>query len=51
MKGQRMHFNISPLRQRPEFFETVADRIWEFSWKSEGVPAEQVSAGLGEIIA
>jgi GNAT superfamily N-acetyltransferase len=46
-----MHFTVSNLRERPEFFLTVADRIWDFSWKSEGVSLEHVSAGLREIIA
>jgi GNAT superfamily N-acetyltransferase len=46
-----MPFTISNLRDRPEFFHTVADRIWDFSWKSEGVSLEHVSKGLREIIA
>jgi hypothetical protein len=46
-----VHFAISNLRERPEFFPTVADRIWNFSWKSQGVSLDQVSAGLRELIA
>jgi GNAT superfamily N-acetyltransferase len=46
-----MHFIISNLRERPDFFPVVADRIWNFSWKSEGFSLEHVSAGLAEIIA
>jgi len=42
---------MSNLRERPEFFPTVAERIWDFSWKSEGVSLDQVSAGLRELIA
>ena len=29
---------ISDLRHRPEFFDTVADRIWQAWWKRHGVP-------------
>jgi GNAT superfamily N-acetyltransferase len=46
-----MRFAISNLRERPEFFPEVADRIWDFTWKSKGVPLEQVSAGLREIVS
>lgn len=49
--GAGMTFTISDLRARPEFFDTVAHRIWDFSWKAAGVPLEQVSDGLRAIIA
>lgn len=46
-----MRFAISNLRERPEFFPTVADRVWDFTWKSKGVSLERVSAGLRELIS
>jgi predicted N-acetyltransferase YhbS len=44
-------FSIADLRERPEFFATVAHRIWDFTWKSKDVPLEQVAAGLQELIS
>ncbi|MFL6818578.1 MAG: GNAT family N-acetyltransferase [Bradyrhizobium sp.] len=41
-----MSFTISNLREFPEFFSNVADRVWNFTWKSKGVSLEQVAAGL-----
>jgi GNAT superfamily N-acetyltransferase len=41
-------FTISDLRQRPEFFDTVADRIWRASWKESGTPLEYISGRLCE---
>jgi GNAT superfamily N-acetyltransferase len=41
-------FTISDLRQRPEFFDTVADRIWEASWKANGYPLDYISTRLCE---
>jgi GNAT superfamily N-acetyltransferase len=41
-------FTISDLRQRPEFFDTVADRIWRASWKNIGYPLEYISGLLCE---
>jgi GNAT superfamily N-acetyltransferase len=41
-------FTISDLRQRPEFFDTVADRIWRFSWKDAGTPLDYISGRLLE---
>ena len=49
--GADVNFAISNLRERPEFFPTVADRIWNFSWREQGVPLDQVSAGLRDVIA
>jgi GNAT superfamily N-acetyltransferase len=46
-----MNFAISNLRERPEFFLTVADRVWDFTWKSKGVSLADVSAGLRELIS
>jgi len=31
-----LKFTISDLRQRPEFLDTVADRIWQAWWKDSG---------------
>jgi GNAT superfamily N-acetyltransferase len=41
-------FTISDLRQRPEFFDTVADRIWRASWKDAGVPLDYIMGRLCE---
>jgi GNAT superfamily N-acetyltransferase len=39
---------ISDLRQRPEFFDTVADRIWRAWWKLSGY--ELIANGLAEAL-
>ena len=41
-------FTISDLRRRPEFFDTVADRIWRAWWKDGGHPLGTVSGRLRE---
>jgi N-acetylglutamate synthase-like GNAT family acetyltransferase len=41
-------FTISDLRQRPEFFDTVAERIWQAWWKANGHPLDYISARLRE---
>jgi GNAT superfamily N-acetyltransferase len=41
-------FTISDLRQRPEFFDVVADRIWRFSWEQIGYPLDYISGRLHE---
>jgi N-acetylglutamate synthase-like GNAT family acetyltransferase len=41
-------FTISDLRQRPEFFHTVADRIWQGWWKADGHPLDYISGRLRE---
>jgi GNAT superfamily N-acetyltransferase len=41
-------FTISDLRQRPEFFDVVADRIWRASWKGIGYPLEYITGRLYE---
>jgi len=43
-----MSFAISNLRERPEFFETVADRIWQAWWKRHGVLLDYIQARLRE---
>jgi N-acetylglutamate synthase-like GNAT family acetyltransferase len=39
---------ISDLRQCPEFFDTVADRIWQAWWKADGYPPDYISTRLRE---
>jgi N-acetylglutamate synthase-like GNAT family acetyltransferase len=41
-----MAFTISDLRQRPEFFDTVADRIWQAWWEADGHPLGYISGRL-----
>ncbi len=41
-------FAISDLRERPEFFDIVADRIWRASWKDAGYPLDYISGRLTE---
>lgn len=45
-----MLVTISALRDHPEFCQTVAHRIWDFSWRSEGFSLEHVSEGLRGIV-
>jgi GNAT superfamily N-acetyltransferase len=46
-----MAFTISDLRQRPEFFDTVADRIWQAWWQADGHPLGYISGRLRENIS
>jgi N-acetylglutamate synthase-like GNAT family acetyltransferase len=41
-------FTISDLRQRPEFFDAIADRIWQAWWKADGHPLDDISGRLRE---
>jgi GNAT superfamily N-acetyltransferase len=41
-------FTISDLRQRPEFFEVVADRIWRGWWEWRDFPLSYISGRLQE---
>ena len=41
-------FTISDLRQRPDFFDTVADRIWQAWWQAGGTPLDYISGRLRE---
>jgi len=41
-------FTISDLRQRPKFFDTVADRIWRAWWQPNGYPLDYISTRLRE---
>jgi GNAT superfamily N-acetyltransferase len=45
-----MAFTISDLRRRPEFFDTVADRIWREWWEAEGHPRDYISGRLRQNI-
>ena len=44
-------FTISDLRRRPEFFDTVADRIWKAWWQESGYPLASISTRLRENMA
>jgi GNAT superfamily N-acetyltransferase len=39
-------FTIADLRQCPEFFDTVADRIWQAWWKPHGHPLAYINGRL-----
>jgi N-acetylglutamate synthase-like GNAT family acetyltransferase len=41
-----LQFTISDLRQRPEFLDAVADRIWRAWWKASGHPLDYLSDRL-----
>jgi GNAT superfamily N-acetyltransferase len=45
-KNSAMSFTISDLRQRPEFLNTVADRIWQMWWRDSGHPLDYISGRL-----
>src|SRR6202051_3196462 len=47
-RDQLLPFAISDLRQRPEFFDVVADRIWQAWWKADGHPLDYISGRLRE---
>jgi len=41
-------FTITDLRERPEFFDTVARRIWQAWWEAEGASLDSISGRLRE---
>jgi GNAT superfamily N-acetyltransferase len=41
-------YSISDLRQQPEFFEPVADRIWQAWWQPNGYPPAYIRGRLEE---
>jgi N-acetylglutamate synthase-like GNAT family acetyltransferase len=43
-----LSMTISDLRQRPDFFDAVADRIWRAWWKTAGHPLDYISGRLRE---
>lgn len=47
-EAPRVTFQISDLRQRPEFFGTVAGRVWHAWWKSDGHPLQRIADGLAD---
>src|SRR5438034_1262238 len=47
-KSMSHDFTISDLRQCPELFDTVADRIWQEWWQPNGYPLEYISTRLRE---
>jgi N-acetylglutamate synthase-like GNAT family acetyltransferase len=47
-KSMSVAFAISDLRQRPEFFDTVAMRIWRAWWEAEGASLDYISGRLRE---
>jgi len=46
--GHRLQ--IFDLRERPKFFDTVADRVWRAWWEPSGHPYSQVSNGLRDMM-
>ena len=47
-KSTSLAFTVSDLRERREFFDVVADRIWRAWWKPHGRPLDYISGGLRE---
>jgi GNAT superfamily N-acetyltransferase len=43
-----MMFLINDLRERPEYVESVADRIWRAFWKESGYPLEYIASRVAE---
>jgi hypothetical protein len=41
-------YSISNLRERPEFFDTIANRVWHQWWKPRGFPLAHVADRLSE---
>ena len=41
-------FTISNLRRQPEFFDSVADRIWQAWWQPNGYPLAYIEERLAE---
>lgn len=41
---------LSNLQDRPEFFDTVADRIWRAWWQPHGVPLAYIAGRLQETV-
>src|ERR1700730_8308424 len=47
-KSMSLAFTISDLRRRPEFFDTVAMRIWRAWWEPNGTPLDHITGLLRE---
>ena len=41
---------LSNLQDRPEFFDTIADRIWRAWWQPHGVPLAYIAGRLEETV-
>lgn len=46
-----MTFEVSDLRRRPEFVETIADRIWRTWWQPKGVELNYIIGRVREGLA
>jgi N-acetylglutamate synthase-like GNAT family acetyltransferase len=49
-KSMLPSLSISDLRQRPEFFDAVSDRIWRAWWKDDSYPLGYIAGRLRENI-
>jgi GNAT superfamily N-acetyltransferase len=47
-KSMSLVFTICDLRQCPEFFESVAERIWQAWWRRHGHPLDTIRSRLTE---
>src|ERR1700676_3086735 len=47
-KSMSLSFTLSDLRQRPEFFDTVADRIWRAWCGAHAYPLDYIAGRLRE---
>lgn len=45
-----MDFTVSDLRQQPQFFDTVAERIWRAWWEPEGHRLDHVTDRLRDCL-
>lgn len=45
------NYDIADLRDHPQFFSDVADRIWRAWWEPDGRTLAEVEAALHEVIA
>ena len=46
-----MRFAIADLRRQPQFFDIVADRIWQAWWQPNGFPRDYIATRLTENMA
>ncbi|MBB6467686.1 GNAT family N-acetyltransferase [Aminobacter carboxidus] len=49
--GRDLKFSISDLRDRPEFAETVADRIWNAWWREDNTELDFIEGLVNENFA
>ncbi|WP_432757146.1 GNAT family N-acetyltransferase [Consotaella aegiceratis] len=50
MDSRQPRYVISNLRERPEFCDVVADRIWQAWWKDAGHPLSRVHDHMQEML-